>query len=333
MKKSNDRLEEYVDGLLSAEECREVETALARDPELREELHRVRRFLEVLEGLSPAESDEAAVRRVIGEVRARQRRRGWILRLAVASAAAAAAWLLVTVLTPPEGHRQHVQAQIEAQWLAFGRRLGAIAAERREGRVPRTGVGDLEVPPAVASGIVFEGALEELSITLAPEAAEEVKDAVADHFVRMRGTGTDLASEYRRSRASLALFRRLRDLAGEPVADAYYDIFRPALADLETARRVRAGTLRFVVAAQLDPELSRRYLDAYVEAVARLRQRYGEPQVVQVLSRLAPGDRRTYWLDAAQDGVSRDAVLAIRAQIYRAAFEAGAEKLYVEVGS
>ncbi|MHC4137029.1 MAG: hypothetical protein ACYS0K_18910 [Planctomycetota bacterium] len=328
-----DRLEEYVDGLLDAEECRKVEAALAQDPDLRDELHRVRRFAELMEQLSPTEADAEAVRRIVSEVHGQQRRRAWIVRFGVAATAAAATWLLLVLLAPHDEHGDRVRDRIESQWLAFGRRLGAIAAERREGRVPRQGIGDLEVPPAAASGIVFEGALEELDLALKPDAATHVKDAVADHFVTLRESGSDLASEYRRSAASLELYRKLHDLAGADVADAYYDVFRPALADLETTRRVRPGTLRFVVREQLDPATSDRYLTAYMEAVAQLNQRYGKPQVERVLARLAPADRRAYWHDAAQDGVSRDAVLAIRTRIYRTAYETGADSLYVEVGS
>jgi hypothetical protein len=328
-----DRLEEYVDGLLDAEECKEIENALAQDPALRDELHRVRRFAELMEQLSPTKADAEAVQRIVGRLHVRRRRRAWIVRLGVAATAAAAAWLLVTLLAPHDEHRDRVREQVEAEWLAFGRRLGAIAKERREGRVPRKGIGDLEVPPAAASGIVFQGALEELGIRMKPATATHSKDAVADHFVKLRRTGSDLASEYKRSAASLELYRKLRDLAGTEVADAYYDVFRPALADLETTRRVRSGTLRFVVKERLDPETSERYVTAYMDAVAHLNERYGKQDVDRVLERLAPTDRRTYWHDAAQDGVSRDAVLAIRTHIYRTAHEAGADSLYVEVGS
>ena len=48
-----------------------------------------------------------------------------------------------------------------------------------------------------------------------------------------------------------------------------------------------------------------------------------------VLNRIAPRDRRFLRRDAAQDGIAPDAVLAIRAQLYRAAEEAGADRLYV----
>ena len=325
-----DRLEEYVDGLLSAEECKDVEAALAADASLREELHRVRRFAEVMQGLGPAAASEDDVRRIVGRVRAGRRRRGWIVRLAVASAAAAASWLLLSVWTAPDPHTARVTAEIEVAWRDFGQRLGMIAAERRAGRVPRTGIGDLEVPPAAASGIVFEGALDELGLALPPAAAEAAKDAVVAHFVAVRRTGSDLEAECWRAEASLALYRRLDDLAGEAVADAYYDVFRPALANLETARRVSPGTLRFVLQAQLEPELSARYLNAYMDAVARLNRAYGEPQVALVLSRLAPDDRRSYWQDASQDGVRRGTVLAIRARLYRAAYETGVDKLYVD---
>ena len=58
--------------------------------------------------------------------------------------------------------------------------------------------------------------------------------------------------------------------------------------------------------------------------------RFGEPSVTLVIEQLAPNDSRALWYDAALEGVGREAVLAIRAQLYEAARDAGADKLYVE---
>jgi hypothetical protein len=218
-----------------------------------------------------------------------------------------------------------VALEIADQWLTFGRRLGEIAAERREGRVPRTGVGGLEVPPAAAYGIVFKGALERLSVPLDGAAEERVLDLVRRHHEAMRVRSQGLAAECERADASLALYRELARAGGTPVADAYYDVFRPGLPDLETTERVRPDSLRFVVR---DHE---RYREAYGAALEELRRRFGTESVLAVLRQLAPSDLRALWYDAAfEEGVGREAVLAIRAGLYEAALAGGADKLYVE---
>jgi hypothetical protein len=94
---------------------------------------------------------------------------------------------------------------------------------------------------------------------------------------------------------------------------------------------VRPGSLAFVVRDRLGPQAGERYRRDYADALSLLRRRYGPAKLDLVLERLAPGDRRFLFRDAAQDGVGRDAVLAIRARLYRAALEAGADRLYVEV--
>ena len=319
-----DRLEEYVDGLLTPEETREVEAALARDPALRAELEEVRRFAGLLEELTP---DVHVVRRAVERARARGERRALLFRISLPLLTAAAAALAIWIATPggpADDHGTRVLREVERQWLAFGERLAAIAAERREGRVPRTGVGGLEVPPAPAYGVVFKGALGKLGIALEGEAEESVLDLVARHHVEMRRRGRGLAAECERAVASLAVYQELRERAGPAVADAYYDVFRPGLPDLHTTERVRPDSLQFVVA---DHE---RYREAYRRAIGELEQRYGGPSVSVVLEQLAPGDPRTLSYDPAFEGVGREAVLAIRAHLYEAAREAGADKLYVE---
>ncbi len=314
-----DRLDEYIDGLLPPDEAREVEEELARDPLLRAELDSVRRFAGLMEEQTP---DADAVERVMSRLRARRRR--WFLGAPLAAAAAALAVWLAWPPSPPQSHPQQALRDIEEQWLSFGQRLGEIALERREGRVPRTGVGSLEVPPAAAYGIVFKGALARLSVTLDPVAEGRVLDLVRRHHEAMRRRGQGLSAECERAEASLALYRELARAGGPTVADAYYDVFRAGLADLETTERVRPDSLRFVVA---DHE---RYREAYRQAVEDLGRRFGGPSVAVVVEHLAPGDRRGLWYDAALEGVGREAVLAIRAELYEAARAAGADKLYIE---
>lgn len=316
-----DRLEEYLDGMLPPDEAREIEEALARDPELRAELERVRRFAGLLEEQTP---DAHAVFSVLARMRSRGRR--WLFLAApLAAAAAALALWIAWPPSPPLFPHEEVMREIEAQWHSFGDRLGEIAAERREGRVPKTGVGGLEVPPATAYGIVFKGALAKLSVPLDAGAEERVLDLVRRHHEALRRRGAGLAAECERALASLALYRELAQVGGQPVADAYYDVFRPGLTDLETTERVRPDSLRFVVA---DHE---RYREAYRRAVEGLRLRFGEASVAVVVDQLAPSDLRALWYDAALEaGVGRETVLAIRVGLYEAARAAGADKLYVE---
>lgn len=245
-----------------------------------------------------------------------------------------AATALALALLGPRGRERATASDalgaiVEREALAFGRRLGVIAAARRGGRVPRVGIGDLEVPPSAAWGLVFRGACEELGVGEPPSAARE---AVRRHFMRVRRLGRDLRSQSVRADAQLALYRTLRSVASAEIADAYYDVFRPALADPETAHRVASGTLSEVVRriAQ-DPEAAEQYVAAYDRAVALLGGRYGEARLALVLERLAPDDRRARWRDAADDGVGRDAVLTIRAHLYRAAVEAGLDLLLIDV--
>jgi anti-sigma factor RsiW len=316
-----DRLEEYLDGLLSPDEAREVEDALARDPLLRAELEKVRRFAGLLEEQAP---DAHAVFSVLARMRGRSRRR-WILVLAAGAAVAAAlAFAFLRPPEPPSSIPTQVAREIAQGWLAFGHRLGEIAAERREGRVPRTGVGSLEIPPASAYGIVFKGALEQLSVPLAPGVEAQVLDLVRRHHEAMRRRGAGLDAECDRAEASLALYRELARVAGKDVADAYYDVFRPGLTDPDTTERVRPDSLQYVVRDQ------ERYREAYRRVVLDLERRFGEPNVALVLAQLAPSDVRALWYDATLEGVKREAVLTIRAELYEAARNAGADKLYVE---
>jgi anti-sigma factor RsiW len=316
----NDRLDEYLDGLLPPGEARQVEEQLARDPVLRAELESVRRFAGLLEEQTP---DGHAVFSVFSRMRARRRRR-WLLGAVPLAAAAAAALVLWLDRPPAPPDFPHGMREIAHEWLAFGERLGDIAAERREGRVPRTGVGSLEIPPASAYGIVFKGALGRLEVELDRDVEERVLDLVRRHHEALRRRGSDFLAECDRAEASLALYRDLARIGGRDVADAYYDVFRPGRTEPETTERVRPGSLQLVVA---DHD---RYREAYGEAVAELRRRFGEPSVAVVLEQLAPSDIRAFWYDATLEGVGREAVLAIRAQLYEAALAAGADKLYVE---
>lgn len=317
----NDRLDEYLDGLLAPDEAREVEEALARDPALRAELESVRRFAGLMEEQTP---DAHAVFAVVSRMRARRRRWLFLLAAPLAAAAAAVAFWILWPPKPPPTYEAQAMREIEQQWFSFGTRLGEIAVERREGRVPKTGVGGLEVPPAAAYGIVFKGALGRLGVAIEPGTEARALDLVRRHHEAMRRRGGGLEAECERAEASLALYRELASVAGVPVANAYYDVFRPGLTDLETTERVRPDSLRFVVA---DHE---RYREEYRRAVEAMEQRFGGQSVRVVLEQLAPGDRRALWYDAAPDGVGREAVLAIRAHLYEAARAAGADKLYVE---
>ena len=304
-------LEEYADGLLGEDERLQVEEALARDTELRDELERVRGFLLLLSGLR----DEEAVGQAIERAHAGLRRRTRIVRFAMAASFAAAA--LVGFWVGSRRTAATHEDQTILAWVEFGQRLGRIAKERRGGRVPRTGVGDLAVPPAEGYGVVFRGALDALDVSLETPVKQRVQDLVRDHFVALRRYGTDAAGECRRADASLALYRRLRAIAGAPVADAWYDAFRPTLA---TPRSVEHGAPRFLRA---------QYEQEYNRALELLHRRYGRENLAIALRRLSGADRRFLYRDAAQDGVGRDAVLAIRARLYRAACDAGVDRLYI----
>lgn len=320
-----DRLDEYLDGLMSEDEARALEAALEADSELRDELERARRFRDLVEGLGV----RGAIEDTVLTLRRRRDRRAALVRVGLGAAAALAAALLVwlAVRPNPAPPGEDIDEYV-TEWREFGRRLGTMAADRRAGRVPKIGLGDLEVPPAKAFGVVFRSALDELDVNVEGALDVQVHDAVRAHFVSIRKVGEGLEGECRRAEASLDFFRRLRRLAGSDVANAFYDVFRPGLADLGTARRVRAD----VIVRRLDPQRGPAYLDEYEEAIAVLSRRYGPAKVRLVLERLAPADRRMYWRDAVQDGAGRDAVLAIRARVYRAACDAGADKLYVPLG-
>ena len=104
MSDPREKLEEYVDGLLDEEQCREVEAVLARDPALRGELENVRRFGELLEQVHDVRAEERAVQRILVEVN--PPRRGLFVLLAGGAVAAAAdleelkVWLLKNCAVP-----------------------------------------------------------------------------------------------------------------------------------------------------------------------------------------------------------------------------------------
>jgi len=326
--RSDEELEQYIDGLLDESAQREMQERLRDDPDLRGELDRVERFERMLD----LQGQERVVQQILSRVEGERRSAGTLLRVLVAiTTAAAAVAIWIAVRPQPPSHEDTTLHAMQTEWIGFGRRLGRIALERREGRVPRVGVGDLSVPPDIAAGVVFGAALDEMGVGAGGRDLDLAKDLVRAHFISMpRGVGVD--AEYRRAQAALDLYRELRQMAGQPVADAYYDVFRPGLAALRTARRVPPGTLAVVVATKVSAEAGLRYERDYRDAVALLDRRYGASNVALVLSRLAPDDRRYVFRDAAQDGVSRDAVLAIRARFYKAALTAGVDKLYVDLG-
>ncbi|MFQ5844722.1 MAG: zf-HC2 domain-containing protein [Planctomycetota bacterium] len=331
MSDHEDRLEEYIDGVLSEEECLRVEAALARDPELRGELARVRRFGRLLEGLRDAGAEERGLRRVMAAVERAgrwERRRALVVRLPLAAVLLVAAGI-TGFLVAPRSDRSADGLTLVEGWQDYGRRLGAIAAARRQGRVPRIGLSGLEVPPASAAGLVFLEALDELGVGLGRSVRDRVHYLVREHFEDAGRTGTGVEGEAERTAAALTTYRKLRRVAGPDAADAFYDVFRLGLPDLDTASPVPEGALVRVLERELDPAAAERYLRAYEETVRRLRGRYGAERVRLVLDRLAPRDRRFLRRDARQDGVAPDAVLAIRAQLYRAAEEAGSDRLYV----
>ncbi len=327
-----DLLEEYVDGLLSDDDRARVAAALAADSALRAEFESVKRFSGLVAELPADPSEEAAVNRIMSLAREDARRRGRLLRIVAGVAAAAALVMLGVWLGRREVEplpRNELADVVADNAREFGRRLGTITRTRREGRVPRLGTGDLEVPPAAAMGIVFEEALGVLGARPPIDKRSLVRTVVREHYQHTIRLAPDLAGESRRAEASLHLFRRLQEIAGIEVADAWYDVFRPGLAHLETVRRLRAGTMAMVL-RETAPEHAEEYVQRYERALARLQGRYGQPRLAAVLQQLAPRDRREVWTDAADEGVPRDTVLAIRASMYQAAVAAGVDRLYID---
>ncbi|MEM8882971.1 MAG: hypothetical protein AAGD14_02790 [Planctomycetota bacterium] len=301
-------LEEYIDGLLTDEESARVEAALRDDPELRAEYERARRFGALLDDL------------VVAPARRGRRPRAPLFALvATAVAAALFLWLRAPTADP-------VFDDLQRDWRTFGERLATIARERRDGRVPRTGLGDLEVPPAKAFGIVYAAGLPALGVDLDASVLADCKSLVRAHYERVRTLPDGVAGEAQRAEAALQLYRRLRDAGGRLAADAYYDLFRPGLVDSATVFRLEDGSLERALRDRAA------YVRAYDEARRRLERRYGAQTVAVVLDRLAPRDARWLRRDATQDGANRDAVLAIRAELYRVAADTGADRLYVDVG-
>ncbi|MHC4932877.1 MAG: hypothetical protein ACYTGV_11875, partial [Planctomycetota bacterium] len=189
MSDPREHLEEYLDGLLGDEESRAMEAALAADPALRQELERARRFKALLEELR---REELAVRRVLERVRRGERRRGRLLRWVAAGTAAAAALLVWYFAGGAPVHDEEVKDDLLAEARAFGRRLGEIAVVRRDGRMPRRGVGDLVLPSQAAYGVVFEAALAELGVEIETKTLERAKNLVRAHHVSLRGMPDDL---------------------------------------------------------------------------------------------------------------------------------------------
>lgn len=221
---------------------------------------------------------------------------------------------------------------IEAEWEKYGRRAAQLAAVRREGRVQRLGFSGLEQPPATAQGIVFLAAFDELQAAeLDEDTRERVRYLVREHFEDLKHAGEGLEREAYRAAATLELYRKLRRIGGTATADAFYDVYRVGLPRLDTVQPVPEGALIQVVGERLDAEAADRYLRTYEETLQRLEGRSGAVQLGIVLNRIAPRDRRFLRWDATQDGIAPDAVLAIRAGLYRAAEEAGADRLYVGV--
>ena len=329
---SEHRLEEYLDGLLNEKECLDLEAALARDDSLREELARVRKFDAFLAGLHDSSAEERSVRRIVSAAERIDRRRSFGFRVTALAAAVlvgiGVGWMMRPADPGPDGTPpvNGPGGIILTEWRAFGQRLGEIAAERRSGRVPRLGLSGYMEPPATASGMVFKAALEALDVETTPLRADAAAELVKNHFVAMRGRGRGIEDECRRATASLRLYRSLRIAAGRDVANAFYDVFQPGVADPETSARVRdTSALGRYVAAQMQE----RYASAYEDAVDHLSRRYGADNVALVLDTLAPGDQRRLRHDATQEGIVPDAVLSIRAYMYKTACDVGVERLYV----
>ena len=305
-----ERIEEYLDDLLEPRERAAMERALAESAELRAELERVRRFATMMEGLGEPERAAARARRRTGSVIP------WAL--AAVSAAALLLWLRAPGPDP-------VLQDMSRDWDEFGERLATIALERRDGRVPRTGLSDLEVPPSKAFGRVYGAGLRVLGVELDPATRATAQGLVREHFASLRALPEGIEGEWRRSESALGLYRELRRVAGREAADAYYDMFRPGLTDANTARRV-SGNMQVALAERAA------YWRAYDETCRSLRRRYGRSTLTAVMDRLAPDDARFYLRDASQDGAAPDAVLSIRAALYRAAAESGSDRLYLNVG-
>lgn len=330
-----EHLEEYVDGLLDASEQRVVETALAQDADLRAELERVRRFGVMLEELpAHAATQFLGASGLLGATgtpskgaTSNSHRSQNLFFPLFAAAAAAALMLWITGPAPREDQRDEgVVAEIQADWATFGQRLARIAQERRDGHLPRLGLGDLEVPPAKAFGIVYAAGLDELGVNLQSGMRARARDLVQAHFVALRNLPAGVEGEYRRSKGSLRLYRSLRNEAGRDAADAYYDLFRPGLVNRETVVRLEAGSLERVLRNRAE------YVAAYDVALRQMTRRYGAEMVAVVMDRLAPADSRDDRWDASQDGANPDAVLSIRTELYRVALENGSDRLYVDVG-
>ncbi|MEE8103966.1 MAG: hypothetical protein V3T86_00360 [Planctomycetota bacterium] len=336
----NERLEEYIDGLLNEEQCAEVEAALARDESLREEMARVRKFTSLLHKVGdPMQPPEQAVKRIVAaaEWAERRRRLMWqVTALAAAVLVAVTLGLMLQSETPPSPNEfavappaKNVIGRVKSDWIAFGHRLGEIAAARRDGRVPRQGLAGFEIPPAKASGIVFKSALGALGIRASEDVENRAAQLVADHDEEALKLGNGIQDECVRSEAALTLYRKLRLIGGREMAEAYYDVFRPGIADPRTAVRVGAQQLESSIAAELGVDAAKRYVSAYADAVKQMERRYGSERVAVVLGRLAPDHARDRRRDATQDGVLADAVLSIRARLYRAACDIGAQRVYV----
>jgi len=301
-----DRIDEYLDGLLTGEELRRMEEALAADPVLRAELEEARRFRGMLEGLGeePGGNDRATARRRVPA----------LLLLGAFLVAVWAAW-------PAPREASAPSRASRADGAAYGARLAELALSRRRGLVPRRGLADLAEPQPAAFGRVFAAGLAHLGIALDAPVLARAEQLVADYFRAVAELPRGVAGESERARLSLDVYRRLRNRAGRDAADAYYDMFRPGLVDEATATR----------ATEFDRE-SARYRQSYEEACARLRRRYGDRTVARALDRLAPSDARDLRRDASQDGIEPDAVLAIRAELYRAAAESDAARVVVVGG-
>jgi len=310
-------LDEYVDGVLPPEQRADVDRALADSAELRAELERARSFSSMMEGLASGKE------KLETPVAAPRRARSFAGRIVPLLLSAAAAAALVLWLQAPAPDTTLID--ISEDWDTFGERLATIALERRSGRIPRTGLSDLEVPPAKAFGRVYVAGLDELGIRLDAATRAQSEHMVRSHFTSMRAMPTGVAGEWKRSESALELYRELRRVAGREAADAYYDLFRPGLTDAATVMRI-PGNMQQALADRA------RYLRAYDETCRRLTRRYGESTLAAVMNRLAPNDPRFYRRDAAQDGAAPDAVLSIRAALYKAAAESGTDYLYVSIG-